>query len=59
MEGLAPSKTKEETTNSARAMDVLALPTVGIFACTDQKNLMVINLDRLAPYEGTARDERP
>jgi hypothetical protein len=59
VEGSAPSKTKEVTTSSLRAMDVGALMTVRTFACTDQKKLMVINLDRLAPYEGTARDERP
>jgi hypothetical protein len=56
MEGLAHFETKEETTNSRLG----ALTILGTFAPTDQKiRMMVIHLDRLAPYEGTAWDELP
>jgi hypothetical protein len=42
------------------AINVGALTSLGTFAPTDRKSrMMVINLHRLAPYEGTARDERP
>jgi acetylglutamate kinase len=60
VEGLFLSKMKEETTNnSLRAMDIGALIIVGTFACTNQGKMMVINLDQLAPYEGTTQDEWP
>jgi hypothetical protein len=53
------SETKEETTNnSLKAMDVGALTTLGTFACTDWRKMMMVNLDRLAPYEGTTWDEQ-
>jgi hypothetical protein len=40
-------------------MDVGILTTLGTFDSTDLRKMMVINLDRRAFYEGTARDERP
>jgi hypothetical protein len=58
VEGSAPSKTKEKTAHRVGAGDVGALTTLRTFARTDRKKMMVINLDRLAPYVGTARDER-
>jgi hypothetical protein len=59
VEGLAHSKMKEETTNNRRiAMDEGAMTTLGKIALTTRK-MMVINLDRLVPYEGTAWDEQP
>jgi hypothetical protein len=58
--GLVPSKMKEETTNNnLRAINIVALTTPGTFARTDRGNMIVINMDRLAPYERTAQDERP
>jgi hypothetical protein len=60
MEGSAPSETEEITNSRLTAMDVGALTILGTFAPTDQKSwTTVINLDRLVPYEGTTRDERP
>jgi hypothetical protein len=41
VEGLALSKTKEETI----VIDVGALTTLGTFAHTDQRKMMVIHLD--------------
>jgi hypothetical protein len=57
----AATEMKEEATNSrSRAMDVGALTIIGTSAPTNQKSrMMVIHLDRHAPYEGTAQDERP
>jgi hypothetical protein len=57
LEGLAPSKTKKGANSSLRARDVGALTALETFASTDQRKMMVINLDQLAPYEGTAWDE--
>jgi hypothetical protein len=54
--GLAPSKMKEETPNNLRAIDVGALNTLEAFACINWRK-MVINLDLLAPYQGSAWDE--
>jgi hypothetical protein len=52
VEGSAPSGTKEEVTNnSLRAIDV-ELTILGTFARSDRRKIVVINLDRLAPYEG-------
>jgi hypothetical protein len=60
MEGLVPSETKEETTNSRlRTMDIGALAILGSLACTRLEEEKVAYLDRLPPYEGAARDERP
>jgi hypothetical protein len=49
---------KEEAASSLRVINVGALAT-GTFGLTNLRKMMVINLDRLASYEGTARDERP
>jgi hypothetical protein len=59
VEGSALSETEKETAHGVRAVDVAALTTVGTFGCTNQRKMMVINLDRLAPCEGTAWDEWP
>jgi hypothetical protein len=58
VEESVPSETKEETVNRVGAINVGAMTTLGTFGCTIWKK-MVINLDRLAPYEGTAQDGRP
>jgi hypothetical protein len=59
VEGLASSETKDETAHRVRAGDVGALATLGSFVPTDWKSIMmVINLDWLAPYEGTAQDKQ-
>jgi hypothetical protein len=50
---------KEEMAQRVGAINVRALTTLRTFGCTNQRKRMVINLDHLAPYEGTARDERP
>jgi hypothetical protein len=48
MERLAPTKTKEGTTNnSLRAINVGALSTLGTFGCTNQRKVVVINLEGL------------
>jgi hypothetical protein len=58
VEGSTPYETKEETTNdSLRAMDVGALTTLGNFARTDRRKTVVKHPDRLAPYQGTAREK--
>jgi hypothetical protein len=59
VEGSAPSETKEETAHRLRARDVGAPATLGSFAFTDRKSGMVVIKSGLAPYEETARDERP
>jgi hypothetical protein len=56
MEGSAPSETRGETTISLRAIDVGALTTLGTFGHTNWRNVMLIDLDQLAPYQGTTRD---
>jgi hypothetical protein len=58
--GPLPHKTKEETTyNGVNAGDVGALTNLGTLAPSGRKRrIMVIHLGRLAPYEGTARDEQ-
>jgi hypothetical protein len=53
---ISPLKKK---TPGVRAVDVGTLTTLGTCACTYWRKMMVINLDRLVPYEGTAWDERP
>jgi hypothetical protein len=71
----ATAQTKEEIEHNLRAMDVGALITLGTFAHTDRKKdlyclhpmvyhdvkrkMMAVNLNQLAPYEGTAEDEWP
>jgi hypothetical protein len=73
VEGSAPSETKEETAHRVGAGDIRAPVTLGSFARTDQKKdfhslhpvvchdmerrMMVVHLDRLAPYQGAAWDE--
>jgi hypothetical protein len=60
VEGSALPKTKEETAHRVRTGDVGALTILGSFVSTKRKRrMMVINLDRLAPCVGTARDEQP
>jgi hypothetical protein len=59
MEGSAPSGTKEETAHSLGAINVGALSTLETFGLTNRKKMMAINLDRLAPYQVAALDERP
>jgi hypothetical protein len=48
LEGSAPSGTKKITAHGVRFMDVGALTTLETFACTNQRKMMVINLDVLA-----------
>jgi hypothetical protein len=51
---------KEETTNNRlRIMDVRALTILRNFGHTNQRKLMMVNLDQLASYEGTAQGEQP
>jgi hypothetical protein len=60
LEGSAPSETKEETTNnSLRGINIETLTRFGTFGHTNRSKMMVIHLDRLAPYQGAAWDERP
>jgi hypothetical protein len=58
--GVTLSETKEETAHRVRAIHVGALTTLGSSECTNQKRrmMMMIYLDHLAPYEGTAWDKR-
>jgi hypothetical protein len=39
-------------------MDVGALTILGNFGRTNRRKMMLVNLDRLASYEGTAQDDR-
>jgi hypothetical protein len=51
---------KEEANNNRlRAIKLGALTTLGTFGRTKRKKMMVIKLDRLATYQGAARDDRP
>jgi hypothetical protein len=61
MKESATTEMKEETINSRlRAMDIGALTILGTFAPTHQNSrMMVIHLDRQAPYEGTTQDKWP
>jgi hypothetical protein len=59
MEEPATAQAKEETTSSLRATDVGASTTLGTFARTNRKKMMMVHLDRLAPYQGRARDKWP
>jgi hypothetical protein len=40
---------EKETAYRVRGMDVGALTILGTSACTDQRKMMMINLDQLAP----------
>jgi hypothetical protein len=56
---LATSEVEKETAHGVRVMDVGALTILGTIPRTDQKSkMMVINLDQLAPYDGTTQDGR-
>jgi hypothetical protein len=58
VEGSAPSKTREETTNnSLRAINVGALTILETFGSTSRRKMMVIRLDQLVTYQGAAWDE--
>jgi hypothetical protein len=61
VEGSAPFKTKEEeSVHRVRARDIGPLATLDSFGPTDCKSRMVvINLDQVASYEGTAQDKWP
>jgi hypothetical protein len=75
VDGLAPSKTKEETAHRVGAGDAGAPATSGSFSHMDRKKdlyclhpvvcyavermMMEVHLNRLAPNQGTACDERP
>jgi hypothetical protein len=59
VEGSAPSETKEDMGHRIEEINVGALTSLGTFGRNKRRKMMAINLDRLAPYEGTARDERP
>jgi hypothetical protein len=50
---------KEETAHKIGAINVEALTTHRTFGHTNWRKMMVINLDRLAPYQGAAQDEQP
>jgi hypothetical protein len=50
MEGPAPCETEKETAHRLRAMDIGALTNLGIFARTNWRKVIVINLDWLTPY---------
>jgi general stress protein 26 len=59
VEGLVPSETEEEIAHRVRAINVGALTTLGTFGHTNWRKMVVINLDRLAPYEEITWDKRP
>jgi hypothetical protein len=75
VEGSAPSETKEETAHRIGARDIRTPIILGSFACTNKKRdfyslhpvvchdverkMMVVYLDRLAPYQGATQDEWP
>jgi hypothetical protein len=59
VEELATSEMKEETAHRIRARNVGAPAALGSFASTTWRTrMMVINLERLAPYKVTAQGER-
>jgi hypothetical protein len=54
---LAPSETKEYTAHRVRAGDVRILANLGTFAhIIQQRKIIVLHLDQLAPNEGAAWD---
>jgi hypothetical protein len=57
--GVGPFETKEETAHRIGALNVGALTTLGTSGCTNWRKKMVIHLNRLAPYQGAAQEERP
>jgi hypothetical protein len=50
---------KEEMAHRVGVINVGALTTLETFGRTNQRKMMVINLDQLAPYQGAAWDEQP
>jgi hypothetical protein len=59
-EELALSETEKETAHGVKTKDTGVLSTLGTLVSTDRKSrMMMINLNRLAPYQGAARDEYP
>jgi general stress protein 26 len=50
---------EETTNNSLRASNVGALTTLGTFGHTNWRKMMLVNLDRLTPFEGIAQDKWP
>jgi hypothetical protein len=59
VEGSAPSETKENTTSILRIRNMGVTTTLGTFVRTDRRKIVVIHLERQAPYEGVARGEPP
>jgi hypothetical protein len=59
MEEPATAQAKEETAHNLKAREVKAPTTLGTFARSPQKRMMVVHLDQLASYQATTRDERP
>jgi hypothetical protein len=60
LEEPATTQVKEETAHNLRAREVGAPTTLGTLACSPrERRMMVIHLDRLAPYQGTAWNEQP
>jgi hypothetical protein len=57
--GLGPSRTKEDKAHRVRAINVGALTTLRTFGHTNRREMVVINLDLLAPYYEATRDKRP
>jgi hypothetical protein len=58
VERSASSEAKDKTAHRVGAEDAGALTTLGTFSLTDRyRRMIVIRLDRLAPYQGAARDE--
>jgi hypothetical protein len=55
VEGLATSETKAGTINSLKAIDVGALNALQTLARINQRKMMVINLNRLAPLKEMLR----
>jgi hypothetical protein len=58
VEGSAPSETEKETAHKVRAGGVGALTTLGTSVRTDGRTMMVIKLDRLAPYQAARHSTR-
>jgi hypothetical protein len=52
------AKSSVRTTTCSKSIDVGSSTTPATFACTNRKK-MVVHVNRLAPYQGTARDEQP
>jgi hypothetical protein len=59
MEEPATAQTKEKPTSTLRAKDEGASTIRGTFSSTNRMKMMVVHLDRLAPYPGVALDDWP